>query len=602
MTTPATAERQSLLASYDPDLFVPHAKWESLARILAAEGGGSYGLSGPRGAGKTWAMREAKTWAEQREGLGVWFPSPSEYQATAFLAAISDVVALEFERYYDLRTGRTTRLARQQYWRGMLGSLLLTYVAGALIVVGVFSATTGTDLTRLRLYINAYTLVGTAVFLAAGLLLAQTRRRFREDREGLGRVRRAAEELRVQVRYIVSTKESSEIGAEASRLGLTARLKRARERELVDRPATLSSLIHNFRAFVEAIAAEIPGPVVIAVDELDKMADATLVADLLRDIKGIFDVRGTVYFLVSISDEAARSLELGAVRTRNEFNSSFYTVITLPPLQPHECHAIIKRRVDSFDEQIALAVGVLTGGIPREVVRVAERVQETRGESLILEVAVSTVIHDETQAFLDEVLTAPVGRDCLAPLERVTLFRAISAAADGSGNTLAASACTALARWNLNDASPAWQESFQEEWRRLLVRLAVAGLILRAPASLVSASDLSELQGVVKAASASAAVARTRLGSYLVSAMSGSVEHQRALDDGQVELASFLVARGNRPFNRRDLVALSGVDPVTAGTCLSLFRSYGILEHRGVRLGAAWKLSKRALQRLDGER
>jgi hypothetical protein len=591
----ATAE--SLLASYAPGLFVSHAKWESLARILKARGGGSYGLSGPRGAGKTWAMREAKTWAEKNDGLGVWFPSPSEYEATAFLAAISDFVALEFEQYYDLKTGRTTTLARRQFRRGIMGSAILFYAAAGIVTFGVVYSGS------LSRYINVATLVAGAVFIAGALLMTWTFRRYREDREGLGRVRRAAEELRVQVRYIVTTKESSEIGAEASHVGLIGRLKRARERELVERPATLSSLIHNFRAFVEAIAKEIPGPIVIAVDELDKMADATLVAELLRDIKGIFDIRGTVFFLVSISDEAARSLELGAVRTRNEFNSSFYTVIRFPPLQPHECYALIKKRVKGFDERVALAIGVLTGGISREVVRVAERAQETRGERLTLKAAVGTAIQDEIDAFLDEVLSAPLGRDstCLAPAERVAFFRAISGPAAGSSDMLPASACAALAFWNLNDASPAWQESFQEEWRRLLIRLAVAGLMVRAPARIDSTAHISELQEVVKAASASSAVARTRLCCYLVAAMGGSVEHQGDIDDGQVELTSFLSAHGDHPFRRRDLVRLTGVDPSTANASLSRFRRYGILEHTYVGLGPSWRLSRRAVRGLDGE-
>jgi hypothetical protein len=102
----------------------------------------------------------------------------------------------------------------------------------------------------------------------------------------------------------------------------------SRERELVERPATLSTLVNDFRALAEQ-AGEVAGRVVVAIDELDKMADPDRVRDLLRDIKGVFEVP-RVHFLVSVSDEAARTLNLSALAGRNELNSSFYTVIELP--------------------------------------------------------------------------------------------------------------------------------------------------------------------------------------------------------------------------------------------------------------------------------
>ena len=138
----------------------------------------------------------------------------------------------------------------------------------------------------------------------------------------------------------------------------------------------LSSLIHRFRAFVGDMTEVLHGPVVIGIDELDKMNDPERVAALLRDIKGIFEIDGA-FFLVSISDEAARSLGLGALRTRNEFNSSFYTVLQLEPLDPSDCRQLLEMRTKDFSSEIASLIGIMSGGVAREVVRIAELVHSS---------------------------------------------------------------------------------------------------------------------------------------------------------------------------------------------------------------------------------
>jgi hypothetical protein len=94
-----------LLAAFGPGLFLAQRPWQRLIDILPSGGGGSYGVAGPRGAGKSWLIANAKLWADRHKGLGVSFPSPSEYEPMAFLAAISDVVAQRFQEYYDNRTG-----------------------------------------------------------------------------------------------------------------------------------------------------------------------------------------------------------------------------------------------------------------------------------------------------------------------------------------------------------------------------------------------------------------------------------------------------------------------------------------------------------------
>ncbi|MDQ3933125.1 MAG: KAP family NTPase [Actinomycetota bacterium] len=400
-------------------------------------------------------MEKAKVWAESKGGLAVWFPSPSEYEPTAFLAALSDVTAARFEQYYDKRTGRTTRAARQREMFTLLGAQGLIYAAFVLFLEGLGSRLFGGS--QLTEVLNAYTFAGVLVLGGALWLFLRALTQRREDRHGLGRVRRLAEKLREEVRYIVTTKESSEFGAEAKQIGVGALLRRARERQLVERPATLSSLVHNFRAFAESMAREMDAPVVIAIDELDKMSDATKVADLLRDIKGVFEIPG-VYFLVSLSDEAARSLELGAVRACNEFNSSFYTVLSLPPLDPEQAVAILRLRDTCFDEQIGRAIGVVAGGIPRGIVRVAEGVRADGGSKASFQQVLVSAVGEEIKAFLDDVLTAPsdivAHEHGLRADYKLALWQRLSKNQKTDVGSFFDYAVGLLDEWDLNDASP----------------------------------------------------------------------------------------------------------------------------------------------------
>ena len=454
MTQTTPSDAKTILSPFRTDLFVPNATWIELVRILNGHGGGSYGLSGPRGAGKSWMMGQAIHWAESQNGLGVWFPSPSEYEATAFLAALSDVTATRYEHDYDRRTDRTTRMARRRLMKGMGGSLGLLMMS--LLIFLSF---------RMRsdyLIIQAGWLPVAIVAIAVWLAI-RTQSEIREARSTAGRVRRAAEELRQQVRFIVTTKESSEFGGDASRLGLTARLKRAREKELVERPATLSSIIHNFRAFAESVADVMEGPVVIAVDELDKMSDPAKVAGLLRDIKGVFEIPG-VYFLVSLSDEAARSLSLGALRTRDEFNSSFYTVLTMPPLSPQQTVELLRRRDEQFDEQLAKVFGVLSGGIPREIVRLSDAACAKEPQHSSWQQRVVEAMQAEATAFVEDVLAD----QALQSHDKLRLWRRINDIDAADATTFADIAWEFLNAWNLNEDSTAWQSVYQEQWRRLI--------------------------------------------------------------------------------------------------------------------------------------
>jgi hypothetical protein len=487
----------TVFRAFEAGEFLEWPTWKRLQTILRSNGG-SYGLSGARGAGKSWLMLRAIEWVRDAEdagrlgGIALWYPSPSEYDPLAFLASLSDSFGTEIDRWFrrnsQVRRARfVQRLGFYYVGLGMIGGAVGSFAVGA-----VNSATTGA------------LLLGAAV-VGMGLLGLSFRApllfHFRREE----RLAAEAKLVRERARYTVTRRESAEFGAEGGR-GVIARARTARERELVERPATLSSLVNDFRALARE-AGEVAGRVVIAIDELDKMVEPDKVRALLRDIKGIFEVPH-VYFLVSVSDEAARSLSLGALTGRDEFNSSFYTVIEVKPGAPDELADLLERRsAASVAREVALVLAALAGGNPREVLRLAElATAASTGAEAVVE-----VLKDEALILRREVVTAPPGEGplMLGADARVGAFTALPDASFATPDGLSELAGAVLTDlWEPSWADDGFRARFGEAWRRLMIRIAVGSELIGAR-TLVRDPELAlRLRDVVVAATQSAQVAR----------------------------------------------------------------------------------------------
>jgi hypothetical protein len=497
----------TVFRAFDTREFREWPGWKRVRKVLASNGG-SYGLSGPRGAGKTWLMLRAVVWARgddeeeqelDRRGLGLWYPSPSEYEPLAFLASLTDSLAAEIKRRYRAQHQFRKSLRSDPLY--MIGlPILVGCVFSLLLWIARYPAVLPTPRSLWPLLVTAV-IVGLVTAFLLRLLPTMIMPHLRREERLVREATLAAE----RARYSAMRRETAEVGAEAGRGGFVGRFRTSRERELVERPATLSSLVTDFRALAEQ-AGEVAGRVVIAIDELDKMDDPGKVRALLRDIKGVFEVP-RVHFFVSVSDEAARSLNLGALTGRDEFNSSFYTVIELPPVTPEACAELLQGRA-GIARDVALALAILSGGNPREVVRLADLV----GDAPAAAEAVTRALREEALSLRNQIVTSVAidGVPSLGREARVGAFDGIPEAAFDSATGLDALASTALGDelWTPSWRDDAWEQRFGEAWQRLLVRIAVAGEIVSS-SSIVQDSNAGRLlQNVIVIASQSAQVAR----------------------------------------------------------------------------------------------
>jgi hypothetical protein len=334
---------------------------------------------------------------------------------------------------------------------------------------------------------------------------------------------------------------------------LTTAIKRSREKALNERPTTVASLVFDFRNLAEAIAKTVDGPVVIGIDELDKVETPEAVRSLLRDVKGIFEVTG-VHFLVSVSEEAAAALHLGTVQTggRNVFNSSFYTVISLPPLDPDDSKALLYARGFDIDTELTWALSLLAGGNQRELIRTVDLIleQSTNNEPPAYEQAIITVLLEEASAFLYEII-----RNCaesvspkpkeesvlpkLSDKEKLGAWRALDIHSFSATEKFITLGKGAIHRyWDPEWADTSWKTAIQESWRRLLIRLFVAASLIEDHSSEVKmmSSDIPaimDLRELILVAGRDAGIARfmleTRFGPNLTdryNAVGFTYDHQ----------------------------------------------------------------------------
>jgi hypothetical protein len=132
-----------------------------------------------------------------------------------------------------------------------------------------------------------------------------------------------------------------------------------------------------------------PIPVVIGIDEVDKIEDPQQAQAFFNQIKGLFGDTPCL-FLISISDDALAAYERRGLPLRDAFDSSLSRVVSLSYLSRQDARALIGSRLVQVTNPSADLLYVLSGGLPRELVRLIRRAVEIQREHADTASAVGT--------------------------------------------------------------------------------------------------------------------------------------------------------------------------------------------------------------------
>lgn len=330
-------DTRGLGSPFDPRYEVPVKATEDLGHVLDALEAGSVGIAGSRGVGKTTLIRAACG-----GGLGTGEADEPNVQHGVVVSAPVRYEAQDFVRFLFAELCLSVLSApRPEGEAEAVGMPYGRYEGGRGVLAG----------------------------LLAAAFFGQPRRPV--DNSALGvEARRCLQRLR----YLetLSHDWSGEVGAKGASIGMKRAISRA------EQAWTLPELIKHYRRFLGLLAEN--GPVVIGIDELDKMSDVDEARSFLNDMKSLFD-QPKVYYLVSISEDALTDFERRGQPVRDVFDSVFSDVLHVDFLGLEESNLILRRRAIGVPPPWPALFHCLSGGLPRESIRVARRAARIASES-----------------------------------------------------------------------------------------------------------------------------------------------------------------------------------------------------------------------------
>lgn len=150
-------------------------------------------------------------------------------------------------------------------------------------------------------------------------------------------------------------------------------------KSMAENQMSLPDIVASLRDFLSKIAKE--RRVIVAVDELDKVDSDVKAGQFLNDLKGIFGVP-ECFYLVSVSEEALSNFELRGLPFRDAFDSAFDEVAHFRYLSYGESRSLLERRVVGLPAAYLCLCHCMAGGLPRDLIRVARELIQVADEEL----------------------------------------------------------------------------------------------------------------------------------------------------------------------------------------------------------------------------
>jgi hypothetical protein len=414
------------------DYDVPTRATRQLEALVARMPGGSIGLAGPRGIGKSTLIERfcPPTTPDRKPPLlATVVSAPTEYDGREFILHLFARLCETVIGGPDVRAARLD--ARQQAARGPLlrprartpasvGVVVALAIAGALLVVagalgldsetfliaGAACLVAGSTMGFLfhpRVWASAplgivgVALIATslldwvvdpriawgAIAMASGVTFAAMLARETQERRAASVAYSAnvpfrrelvtsayarLDDIEYQQTFASGWSRSvrghvsagpGEVGAEAGVTGTST---------LAQTPLSFPEIVARLRTFIRQAAVD--ADVRIGIDELDKIESEETAHRFLNEIKGVFGIP-RCFFLVSVSEEAMSNFDRRGARLRDVFDSSFDEILHVPPLSFQEARDLLRQRVIGLPIPYLALCHVLSGGLPRDLIRVA---------------------------------------------------------------------------------------------------------------------------------------------------------------------------------------------------------------------------------------
>jgi hypothetical protein len=373
-----------LSQAFDPIYEVPTSATRRLEKILKTLPGGSVGIAGPRGVGKSTILSSfCEHDSEDSDTLRVLVSAPVEYEPRDFLLHLYAQLCRATLRLRDGHRPPPDPI----HWLATRQSTLTGYALAGLIAIAgiVILGFSGSQYALSTNQIIAFVLILIAVGLARHVASGRAPQP-RPVPDPDGTLEDAAVTRLHEIEYQQSIAGEYSGGLKMPAVGLESSLKRSTG--FVRHQMTLPEIVDSLRRFLRFAATRISvkdGPrLIVGIDELDKIEDETRAQQFLNDIKSVFGVAGC-HFLVSVSEDAMSSFERRGLPFRDVFDSAFDEIISIEYLTFAESSDLIGRRTTEISVPFKGLGFCLSGGLPRDLIRAVRtmvEISEDRDRSL----------------------------------------------------------------------------------------------------------------------------------------------------------------------------------------------------------------------------
>ena len=409
---------------FDPIYQIRTQSASVLQRLMEQMPGGSIGISGPRGVGKTTLIRSyTSDTATSSYALSVMVSAPVDYAARDFILHLFETVCRkisgpesdDFQRRAGIPSSVATGKPFADHKINLVAlGLVVAAIGGSVVLAEQFHISTKV----------VWTVVG-AVIAALGVLMALVTLVSQRSAPRAKAINRSQPITALQLDQlaplrILASQKLQEIKFQQSfSTGWSGTLKipigvegnLTGNTTLAQLQETLPDIVESLKKFLSQVARA--GRVIIGIDELDKIGSDEKARQFLSDIKGIFGLEDCFY-LVSVSEEAVASFERRGLPFRDVFDSSFDEIIRVPYLGFDDAKRMLARRVLGLPVPFAGLCYCLSGGLPRDLIRAARRLIDISHPSineLELGHATSKLLRDELVLKTQAVVAAAIRID-----------------------------------------------------------------------------------------------------------------------------------------------------------------------------------------------
>jgi hypothetical protein len=387
--------------------------------------GGSIGISGPRGVGKTTLLRAicGKASTPELKGrtvLSVMISAPIKYVPREFILHTFSSVC---HRVLEMKEKKSPR----QPWGYMSGVQKppVTFLATvtslketlAAILLGLVLTVMATPLTGSLLSTSSFfgdLLASFGLLLVllgvVGLLIQVSemlQRRRQTQRDELEMRKLYGDDLLVQKAFEwqrdIQFQQSYSSGWAGSLRG------------------SLPEIVDRYQEFLTLASEDYV--IIIGIDELDKIGSDEEAQSFLNEIKALFGQQ-SCFYLISVSESAMSSFERRGLPFRDVFDSSFDAIVHADYLNLERAQRLLRRRVIGVPVPFLDFCHCMAGGLPRDLIRIFralfdEHLQSNSGESSLSTLCGSLIRADLKSKLLAASISA---KDTMLDLEVKQLF------------------------------------------------------------------------------------------------------------------------------------------------------------------------------------